>query len=158
MVAEPASIDVKGLDGSSKGSDTMALKVASEDKAKGLVHRYLVTVRQNARQVRPMCQTYSRSVPHACVSRTKEEDMCIGRGTVLIDIFALRQGTASTKTRSEVAGGGRKPIKQKGTGNARQGSTRTPLRPGGGVIFGPKVFFLLDLLLCNHWKHGKQSA
>ncbi|MEX1317660.1 MAG: 50S ribosomal protein L4 [Synechococcaceae cyanobacterium] len=49
-----------------------------------------------------------------------------------------RQGTASTLTRAEVAGGGRKPYKQKGTGRARQGSIRTPLRPGGGVIFGPK--------------------
>ena len=49
-----------------------------------------------------------------------------------------RQGTSSTLTRSEVRGGGRKPYKQKGTGRARQGSIRTPLRPGGGIIFGPK--------------------
>ena len=49
-----------------------------------------------------------------------------------------RQGTASTLTRAEVRGGGRKPYKQKGTGRARQGSIRTPLRPGGGIIFGPK--------------------
>ena len=49
-----------------------------------------------------------------------------------------RQGTASTLTRAEVAGGGRKPYKQKGTGRARQGSIRTPLRTGGGVVFGPK--------------------
>lgn len=49
-----------------------------------------------------------------------------------------RQGTAKTKTKSEVRGGGRKPFRQKGTGNARQGSTRSPLNPGGGQSFGPQ--------------------
>ena len=49
-----------------------------------------------------------------------------------------RQGTQSAKTRSEVRGGGRKPWKQKGTGHARQGSTRAPQWTGGGVVFAPK--------------------
>jgi large subunit ribosomal protein L4 len=57
---------------------------------------------------------------------------------VVRQLAHARQGTASTLTRAEVAGGGRKPYKQKGTGRARQGSIRTPLRPGGGVVFGPK--------------------
>ena len=49
-----------------------------------------------------------------------------------------RQGTQSAKTRSEVSGGGRKPWRQKGTGHARQGSTRSPQWTGGGVVFAPK--------------------
>ena len=49
-----------------------------------------------------------------------------------------RQGTQSAKTRSEVSGGGRKPWKQKGTGHARQGSTRSPQWTGGGIVFAPK--------------------
>ena len=54
-----------------------------------------------------------------------------------LTLASLRQGTHSTKTRGEVSGGGRKPWKQKGTGRARQGSTRAVQWPGGGIAFGP---------------------
>lgn len=57
---------------------------------------------------------------------------------VLSQLANNRQGTQSAKTRSEVRGGGRKPWKQKGTGHARQGSTRSPQWTGGGVVFAPK--------------------
>jgi large subunit ribosomal protein L4 len=57
---------------------------------------------------------------------------------VIGQLAAARQGTASTKTRAEVRGGGRKPHAQKGTGRARQGSTRAPQFAGGGVVHGPK--------------------
>lgn len=56
---------------------------------------------------------------------------------VKASLAGKRQGTASTKTKALVSGGGKKPFKQKGTGNARQGSTRSPLMPGGGTVFGP---------------------
>ncbi len=57
---------------------------------------------------------------------------------VVAQLAASRQGTQSAKTRSEVSGGGRKPWRQKGTGHARQGSTRSPQWTGGGVVFAPK--------------------
>src|ERR1700743_2204158 len=57
---------------------------------------------------------------------------------VTAQLAAKRQGTHSTKTRGEVSGGGRKPYRQKGTGRARQGSTRAPQFTGGGVVDGPQ--------------------
>jgi large subunit ribosomal protein L4 len=57
---------------------------------------------------------------------------------VVAQLAAARQGTHSTKTRGEVRGGGRKPYRQKGTGRARQGSTRAPQFAGGGVVHGPQ--------------------
>ncbi len=58
-------------------------------------------------------------------------------GAVVAQLANMRQGTADTKTRTEVRGGGKKPFRQKGTGRARQGSIRAPHFPGGGIVFGP---------------------
>jgi large subunit ribosomal protein L4 len=70
--------------------------------------------------------------------RTSAKPMYVVHRKVLNELNARRQGTASAKTRSEVSGGGRKPYKQKGTGRARRGSTRSPLIVGGGAAHGPK--------------------
>jgi len=92
-----ADVQKFSFEGEKAGTVALDLKVARSEVAKGIVHKYVIMVRQNA-----------------------------------------RRGTASTLTKSQVRGGGKKPFKQKGTGNARAGSSRTPLKPGGGVVFGPK--------------------
>lgn len=63
---------------------------------------------------------------------------------VVAQLAGRRSGTHKVKTKAEVRGGGKKPFKQKGTGNARQGSSRSPLHPGGGVPHGPRPR--------NYWK------
>ncbi|WP_024796198.1 50S ribosomal protein L4 [Tomitella biformata] len=67
-----------------------------------------------------------------------EPNIALMHQVVTAQLAAARQGTHSTKTRGEVRGGGRKPYRQKGTGRARQGSTRAPQFVGGGVVHGPK--------------------
>lgn len=71
-------------------------------------------------------------------SDEKKKNIGLIHRVYLTSLKNSRKYLASTKTRSEVRGGGRKPWKQKGTGNARAGSIRTPLWPGGGISFGPK--------------------
>jgi large subunit ribosomal protein L4 len=95
--AEAATLPVLSFTGDKVGEVILDLKAAPPSTARAVVHRGLITDRQNA-----------------------------------------RRGTASTLTRGEVRGGGKKPYQQKKTGKARRGSQRTPLRPGGGVVFGPK--------------------
>jgi large subunit ribosomal protein L4 len=67
-----------------------------------------------------------------------EFNMALVHETVRAELNARRQGTASTKTRGKVRGGGAKPWRQKGTGRARAGSSRSPIWTGGGVVFGPQ--------------------
>jgi large subunit ribosomal protein L4 len=67
-----------------------------------------------------------------------EPNVSVMHQVVTAQLARRRAGTQSTKTRAEVAGGGKKPYRQKGTGNARQGSTRAPQWSGGGVALGPK--------------------
>lgn len=67
-----------------------------------------------------------------------EPNMAVMHQVVTAQLAAKRQGTHSTKSRSEVSGGGAKPWKQKGTGRARAGSTRSPIWIGGGIAHGPK--------------------
>ena len=67
-----------------------------------------------------------------------EPNIALMHQVVTAQLAAKRQGTHSTKTRGEVRGGGRKPYRQKGTGRARQGSTRAPQFTGGGVVHGPQ--------------------
>jgi large subunit ribosomal protein L4 len=67
-----------------------------------------------------------------------EPNIALMHQVVTAQLAAARQGTHSTKTRGEVSGGGKKPYRQKGTGRARQGSTRAPQFKGGGVVHGPR--------------------
>lgn len=67
-----------------------------------------------------------------------EPNQAVLHEVLTAELAAARQGTAATKTRAMVKGGGRKPFKQKGTGRARQGSIRAPHMVGGGVTFGPQ--------------------
>lgn len=69
-----------------------------------------------------------------------------------------RQGTASCKTRSEVTGGGKKPWKQKGTGNARSGSSNSPLWKGGGVAFGPSPRDYSKKINTKEWRLALGTA
>ena len=66
-----------------------------------------------------------------------ESNDVVLKKAIRLQLDSSRQGTADTKGRSEVSGGGRKPYRQKGTGNARQGTIRAPHFVGGGVVFGP---------------------
>jgi len=84
----------------------------------------------------PQAKTTSVELPAEIFDVTT--NVALIHQVVVAQLAAARQGTASTKTRGEVRGGGKKPYRQKGTGRARQGSTRAPQFAGGGVVHGPQ--------------------
>jgi large subunit ribosomal protein L4 len=81
-------------------------------------------------------KTGERGLPEAYFAA--EINVPVMHQVVVAQLAGARSGTASTKTRSEVRGGGKKPWRQKGTGRARHGSSRSPIWVGGGAVFGPK--------------------
>ncbi len=88
----------------------------------------------------PLLNTDGVTVGRAALAQTLAEQPIkqhLIHETVVAELAARRAGTHSTKNRSEVSGGGAKPWRQKGTGRARQGSTRSPQWTGGGIVFGP---------------------
>ncbi|MDO5089511.1 MAG: 50S ribosomal protein L4 [Leptotrichiaceae bacterium] len=92
----------------------------------------------------PVLNTYKLDGSKAGTVEVKDEifgiepNKAVMHEVLVAELAGAREGNASTKTRAEVRGGGRKPFRQKGTGRARQGSTRAPHMVGGGVVHGPK--------------------
>lgn len=92
----------------------------------------------------PVLDTYKLDGSKAGTVEVKDEifgiepNKAVMHEVLVAELAGAREGNASTKTRAEVRGGGRKPFRQKGTGRARQGSTRAPHMVGGGVVHGPK--------------------
>ena len=143
-----SAVQVRTVDEAAQQSYILSLRTADPQTATGLVHRTAVAEAQNARRVSPSTHPSTASVwrigdeAQLSAHHSKMQSALLITEAVRYlsrDTAVALQGTASTLTRSEVRGGGKKPYAQKGTGNARTGSRRTPLRPGGGVSFGPKV-------------------
>lgn len=89
-------------------------------------------------QLKHLSTALRRNATHGLLRARPASRVATSAQQPLRYVHAALQGTASAKTRAEVSGGGRKPLQQKGSGQARKGSTRTPLTKGGGVVFGPK--------------------
>jgi len=117
---------------------------------------YIQNIKQNEQNYEEICFK---------IHDNDKQNIYIIHKAIKIQLLNQRKGNAYTKTRSQVRGGGKKPWKQKGTGRARAGSTRSPLWKGGGVIFGPKTRtykskinkkekqLALKAILCNKYKN-----
>nr|YP_009315382.1 Ribosomal protein L4 [Yamadaella caenomyce]SCW23837.1 Ribosomal protein L4 [Yamadaella caenomyce] len=98
-----------------------------------------MSVKQTIQYTRCDDTNFPKDTYHIQLKTCAENSSSVIHRSLVQHLNQKRQGSASTKTRSNIRGGGKKPWKQKGTGKARAGSIRSPLWRGGGVIFGPKT-------------------
>jgi len=127
---EPAQEPAEPVDGELRGEDAIVAEEPSSEVE-------VAAARLRARRVLSSGEISGEVALEAAIFGV-DPNIALLHQVVVAEEANLRRGTHSTKTRAEVRGGGAKPYRQKGTGNARQGSTRAPQFTGGGIVHGPK--------------------